>query len=212
MTNIAIFASGRGSNFQSVHAKILGGEIPGRIAVLICDNPNAGAIDYAHQHKIPVAVVPPRDYPTPEGFGRALIEILQQHGISLIVLAGYLKKIPDNLVEHYSNRILNIHPALLPAFGGKGMYGINVHRAVFQSGAQVSGVTVHLVNCEYDAGPIVLQKAVDIRDCSTPEQIAEKVLAVEHQLLPEAVKLLLEHEIEIDGQRVWIKGVKNDYR
>ncbi|MFQ5583647.1 MAG: phosphoribosylglycinamide formyltransferase, partial [Calditrichia bacterium] len=128
--------------------------------------------------------------------------ILAEYNVNYIILAGYVKKIPDNLIDQYQNRIVNIHPALLPAFGGKGMYGMHVHRAVFESGAQYSGVTVHLVNNEYDAGPILLQKVVDIHDCQSPEEIASRVLAVEHRVFPDALKILLEKNIEIRGKRV----------
>ena len=112
--------------------------------------------------------------------------------------------IPENVVDQYENRMLNIHPALLPAFGGKGMYGMRVHEAVFDSGAQFSGVTVHFVTKEYDAGPILLQKTVDTRHCQSPQEIAEKVLAIEHKTYSEAVKILLEKNIQFTGKRVFL--------
>jgi folate-dependent phosphoribosylglycinamide formyltransferase PurN len=118
------------------------------------------------------------------------------------VLAGYLKKIPDNVVHYYSNKIVNIHPALLPAFGGKGMYGMHVHEAVFRSGAKISGVTVHLVNDVYDAGPIVMQRPVDIEACKNPEEIAKTVLVTEHQLFSEALQRLFTTDFRIDFNRV----------
>ncbi|RMI04829.1 MAG: phosphoribosylglycinamide formyltransferase [Calditrichaeota bacterium] len=205
MTNIAVFASGRGSNFQAVYRKVEEGFIPARISLLVTDNSGAPCIAFARTHHIPVRVIRPRDYASPEAFGDALLRCLQEFGIGFIVLAGYLKKIPANVVEAYPNRIVNIHPALLPAFGGKGMYGMKVHEAVFRSGAKVSGVTVHMVNNEYDAGPIVLQEAVDISDCASPEEIARRVLEREHEVFPRAIKLLLENEVLIDGRRVTIR-------
>ena len=202
VTKIAVFASGRGSNFQVVYQRIKDGYIPAEIALLISDNPHAGALAFAAAHDIPCTVIRPKDFATPEMFGEELLHALLAQQIEFIVLAGYLKKIPGNVVQHYANRIVNIHPALLPAFGGRGMYGIRVHEAVFLSGAKISGLTVHLVNDEYDAGPIVLQKAVAIDDCNSPADIARKVLEVEHQALPEAIKLLLENSYAAEDNRV----------
>ena len=209
MTKIAVFASGRGSNFQTIHQKIREGYISAQVVLLITDNGQAGAIAYAREHHIPAALVKPGEFPSSEAFGRQLLRLLEQHQTEFIILAGYLKKIPPNVIEKYQNRILNIHPALLPAFGGKGMYGSRVHQAVFQSGVKISGVTIHLVNNEYDAGPIVLQKVVAIDDCNSPQEIAAKVLKVEHRAFPEALKLLLENEIAIEGQRVRIRKAKH---
>lgn len=202
MTKIAVFVSGRGSNFQAIFKKIQEGYLSCHVAALISDNQKAGAIEFAEQNHIDTFVVKPKEFQTPEAFGKRLIAILKEHQIDYILLAGYLKKIPDNVIDHFENRILNIHPALLPCFGGKGMYGNHVHQAVYDSGAQVSGVTVHFVNKVYDEGPILLQKVVDIRECQSPKAIAEKVLAVEHQVYSQAVKILLERDIKIQGKRV----------
>lgn len=203
MTKIAVFASGRGSNFKAVYQKIKEGFLNCEISVLISDNSKAGALEYARLNHISNFIVAPKEFPTPEAFGNRLIAILTDHEVKYILLAGYLKMIPENVVDHYENRMLNIHPALLPAFGGKGMYGMRVHQAVFDSGAQFSGVTVHFVNKEYDAGPILLQKTVDIRRCQSPEKIAEKVLAIEHKIYSEAIKILLEKNIQMKGKRVF---------
>lgn len=205
MTRLTVFASGRGSNFQTIFKRISDGYIPARVVLLITDNSKAGAIAFAAEHDIPVSVVRPNDFPTPEAFGDELLQLMALYKTEWIVLAGYLKKIPANVVNQYQNRIINIHPALLPAFGGKGMYGLRVHQAVFNAGVKISGVTVHLVNNEYDAGPIVLQKAVNIEVCSSPEEIAATVLQQEHLAFPEAIKLLIENEIDIEGQRVIIR-------
>ncbi len=209
MTKIAVFASGRGSNFKTVHTNVENGVISGDISLLITDNDEAGALQFAREKNIPFRIIKPKDFASPEAFGEELLQHLHKFAIDLIVLAGYLKKIPSNLINAYSARIVNIHPALLPAFGGKGMYGKRVHQAVFNSGAKVSGVTVHLVTDEYDAGPIVLQRAVDISDCQSPEEIAEKVLAEEHQTYPLAINLLIENEIVVEGQRVLIGNKKS---
>lgn len=199
---IAVFASGRGSNFQAIYRNITRGELPAQIQCLITDNSRAGAIRFAEEHRIPVFVLSPKNFPSSEAFGKALLDVLTPLQVEWIVLAGYLKKIPDNVVAAFSNRMVNIHPALLPAFGGKGMYGMHVHQAVYQSGARVSGVTIHLVNQEYDAGPIVMQQAVDISRCQSPEEIAAEVLKVEHQLYPRALKQLFTQPFTVRGKRV----------
>lgn len=202
MRNIAIFASGRGSNFKAIFQHIQRGEIPATVVCLISDNPGAKALDFAVANRIPQFVIPPKAFATPREFGRELLNVLTRQRAEWIVLAGYLKKIPDEVVRRYRNRIVNIHPALLPAFGGKGMYGMRVHQAVFNSGARISGVTVHLVNSEYDAGPIVAQEAVSLEDCAGPEQIAEKVLEAEHRLYPRTLKKLLTTGFSVMGNRV----------
>ena len=180
MKKIGVFASGRGSNFIKIYENIQKGEIAAEVCCLI-------AIDYSESVSIPAYVVHQKSFSDPALFGEELLKILKNNAIEWVVLAGYLKKIPDNVVKAYSNRIVNIHPALLPAFGGKGMYGMNVHEAVFKSGAKISGVTVHLVNEIYDSGPIVMQESVDIESCKNPEEIAKRVLQVEHTLYSKAI-------------------------
>lgn len=203
MTRTAVFASGRGSNFSAIYQKIEEGYLKCQLSALISDNAKAGALEFARRHRIPTFVVAPKEFPTREAFGERLLGILTDQQIEYIFLAGYLKMIPENVVERFENRILNIHPALLPAFGGKGMYGMHVHQAIFDSGAQISGVTVHFVSKEYDAGAILLQKAVDIRHCQSPQEIADKVLAVEHKTYAEAIKILLEGKFHLKGKRVF---------
>ncbi len=208
MIKIAVFASGRGSNFQTIYHKTRDGYITAQIGTLITDNLHAGAIEFAKEKNLPVTVVRPKDYPSVGAFGDALLQALEYYDIELVVLAGYLKKIPENVVAKYANRIVNIHPALLPAFGGKGMYGKFVHEAVYRSGVKFSGVTIHLVTNEFDTGPIVLQKIVNIEDCHSPAEIARKVLTQEHLAYPEALKLIVENEMKVNGNRVEFQ--KND--
>lgn len=205
MTTLVVFASGRGSNFKVIHRKTMDGFIPAKIVGLISDRENAPALEFARQNDIPFAVHHPRDFSSEQEFGDTLLETLERFGPDFIVLAGYLKKIPDNVIRRYPLRILNIHPALLPSFGGKGMYGHYVHRAVFEAGVKVSGVTVHFVTTEYDAGPIVMQQCVDIADCHSPDEIAQKVLRYEHAVYPRAIKSVLENEFEVVGKRVIFK-------
>jgi len=206
VTSLAIFASGKGTNFRAIHKKVLEGHLPCNIPLLITDNSKAGALEYAEQCGIARHIVPPKQFQSSELFGTKLIEILTGYAIDYIALAGYLKMVPENVVSFYENRILNIHPALLPSFGGRGMYGMRVHEAVFDSGAQYSGVTVHFVNNEYDSGAILLQKAVEIKTCKTPEEIARKVLKHEHLVYSDALKILLEKKFRINGKRVFFDG------
>ena len=202
LKRIGVFASGRGSNFIRIYENIQKGDISAKVGSLITDNASAAALEFAQTADIPGYVVHPKNFTTPAEFGEELLKILKNNEIEWVVLAGYLKKIPDNVVAKYSNRIINIHPALLPSFGGKGMYGMNVHEAVFKSGAKVSGVTVHLVNEIYDSGPIVMQEPVDIETCKDPEEIAKRVLRIEHTLYSKALQKLLTTPFKIVSNRV----------
>jgi phosphoribosylglycinamide formyltransferase-1 len=133
-----------------------------------------------------------------------MLALLKSHNVEFIALAGYLKKIPSAVVREYRHRILNIHPALLPSFGGQGMYGHHVHEAVLASGVKISGATVHLVDEEYDRGPIVLQKTVVVDEHDTPDSLAAKVLKVEHEIFPLALKAFAEDRVTTHGRSVWI--------
>lgn len=197
---IAIFVSGRGSNLNAIlNYPDLNSLL--EVAAVVSDKTNCKAFEIANKFGIKNFVM---------GEGKInqneITKVLKELGIDFIVLAGYLKLIPKELVEYFENRIINIHPALLPSFGGKGMFGINVHRAVFNSSAKVSGATVHFVDTTYDTGKIIAQKCVDISDVNNPEEIAERVLKIEHQLLPEVVKAFAENRIKIESGRVVIKN------
>ena len=210
MIRIAVFASGRGSNFQAIHQNISEGSISAQIDLLVTDQPRAGAIDYANAHHIPVSVIRPRDYASPVLYGEALAEVLGKHHIGLIVLAGFLKMIPVNIIQAYPQAILNIHPALLPSFGGAGMYGMRVHEAVFNAGVKLSGVTIHFVNEKYDDGAIILQEAVDISGCRTPQEIANRVLSLEHNAYSQAIRKVCSLPFELHGKRVIFKEKQHD--
>ena len=203
---IAVFASGRGSNFQAILNSINNGTIPAIVSLCVTNNPNAGVLAVAADNNIPAGVFIPREYPDAGAYNDAILEELKSRETDFIILAGYLKLIGRQIVEWFDNRIINIHPALLPAFGGKGMYGHHVHDAVFQSGVRLSGATVHLVNTEYDAGPIVMQECVDISGARSAEEVAAMVLKIEHKIFPEAVKLLVEGRLKVSGKRVSITG------
>lgn len=181
----AVFASGGGSNFQAL-LDHQGPSCAWEIVLLVTDRGDASAIERARRAGVPVTVAPPggRD---PEAVAAELLGTLDEHEVDLILLAGYLKLVPREVVERYRGRILNIHPALLPKFGGQGMYGMRVHRAVLEAGERESGASVHLVDEEYDRGAVIAQRRVPVHADDTPETLAARVLAVEHELYPAAV-------------------------
>lgn len=202
--NIAIFASGNGSNARAVHAALEQDGIPARIALLVTHNPEAPVVAWMRERGVPVFSYMPREAPPSESLVRSLEEALDEASIGLVVLAGFMKLIPAEICRKFENKMLNVHPALIPSFCGTGMYGMRVHRAVWERGVKVTGATVHLVNEIYDDGPIVLQEAVPVRDSDTPETIAARVLEVEHRLLPEAVRLFAEQRLVISHRHVSI--------
>jgi phosphoribosylglycinamide formyltransferase-1 len=206
---VAVFASGRGSNFKAILEKTKVRFIPASIGLCITNNPKAGVIETAESNGIPVKIISPKNFPDSQSFNDAILDALIEAKIDYIVLAGYLKMVGRQIVDRYNNKIINIHPALLPSFGGKGMYGHHVHDAVYARGVKLSGATVHLVNNEYDAGPIVIQKSVSIENVTSAEEIAERVLRIEHEIFPLAVKLLVEDRLVVDKLRVQIKGEMN---
>jgi len=190
--HIVVFASGSGTNFQSIIDAIHAGTITqARIAGLVTNNPNAGAIERAKNNEIPVAVIRREAFPNDIEYERNLLEHLKALETDLIVLAGYLKKIPSSLLREYPNGVINIHPALLPKHGGKGFYGRRVHEAVIANNESVSGCTVHVVTEEYDQGPILGQRTVSVLPDDTPEELQKRVLEQEHQLLPEVIQQIL---------------------
>lgn len=197
---IAVFVSGRGSNLNAI---LNSSELKNLVEVVavISEKSNCGAFEIARQHSIKSFTVG-----NEEGKIKSneLMPLLINLKVDLVVLAGYLKLIPSDLIDNFENRIINIHPALLPSFGGKGMYGINVHRAVFNSSAKVSGATVHMVDNTYDTGKIIAQRCVDISDLNSPEEISERVLQIEHKLLPFVVKAFAENKIKIESNRISI--------
>lgn len=205
-----VFASGGGSNFQALIERFEDGRDGVEIAGLVASRPGVGAIARANRHDIPVVVVSsqavrggdPGD-PSPEA--RMLMEALDGLCADLVVLAGYLRHVPKIVVRNWWGKIINVHPALLPAFGGEGMYGRHVHRAVVASGARVTGVTVHFVDEEYDRGPIIAQWPVPVHADDTSDELARRVLEVEHRVLPAAVAALARGEVELarDGRVHW---------
>ncbi|MBN1350403.1 phosphoribosylglycinamide formyltransferase [candidate division KSB1 bacterium] len=202
---LAIFASGRGSNFQAIYQAIEEGKLNARIQVVISNNADAGALDFAREHQIPALHLSRNQFTNASMFDLELLRVLREHDVNFIALAGYMKLIRPQIIREFHNRILNIHPALLPSFGGKGMYGHFVHEAVREYGCKVTGVTVHLVDEEYDHGPIVVQKTVPVYSEDTPEMIANRVLEMEHVAYAEALQLFAEERVQIQGRRTLIR-------
>ena len=207
MKKIAIFASGEGSNFKVIYEKIIAWDIPAEICLVISNNPSCGAIDLAEQNSLTTFIVNKTRYPDFHSRDTILMQNLLKADIDLICLAGYMKMIPKNIVTHFKNRILNVHPALLPDFGGKGFYGMKVHEAVIESNAAESGATVHFVDAKYDNGPIVAQEKIIISADDTVNLLAEKVLAVEHRIYPEVVKAFCENRIVWENNQPKIEAV-----
>ncbi|MFY0252842.1 phosphoribosylglycinamide formyltransferase [Chitinophaga sp. 30R24] len=186
MKNIAIFASGAGSNAQKIIDHFRGSD-KARVALIVCNKPGAGVLAIAAHEGIPSILI------EREGFFHSdkYVQLLKEQQTDLVVLAGFLWKIPANLVQAFPNRIINIHPALLPKYGGKGMYGHFIHEAVVAAGEKESGITIHYVNEKYDDGEMILQERCIITPDDTPETVAQKVQALEHQWFPVIVERLL---------------------
>jgi formyltetrahydrofolate-dependent phosphoribosylglycinamide formyltransferase len=198
---IAVLASGQGSNLEALF-EALAGRGDAAIVLVASDRADALALGRARGRGVEAAVVAPDD-------AEGMIELLERARVDWIVLAGYLKRVPSRVVRRYPGRILNIHPALLPRHGGKGMYGERVHRAVLAAGESRSGASVHLVDEEYDRGPVVAQRQVAVLPDDTPASLAARVLEVEHRLLPEVVVAVAEGRFRVEGDRAWIEEPAN---
>ena len=187
MKNIAVFASGSGSDMQSVIDACESGQINGKVVAVIASRPGIFALERAAKHNIPSKVFSVKEYGSPEAKDGAIVEYLKSMGIDLIVLAGYLSIVSKPLLDVYEGRIINIHPSLIPRHCGKGMYGLHVHESVLASGDKVSGCTVHFVDSGTDTGKIIRQVTVPVEEGDTPETLQARVLVQEHQLLPQVV-------------------------
>ena len=205
MKNIAVFASGGGTDFQSVidaNAR----ENFCVIKYLIASKPGIGAIERAEKAGIEARVFAKADYASLEDLYQSLAALLEGAGVDYIVLAGWLKIIPASFIERFRDRIINIHPSLIPSFCGKGYYGLKVHEAALSYGVKLTGATVHFVSADVDGGAIVMQRAVPVLDGDTPETLQGRVLEAEHEMLPLCVKLLCEGKIEKRGRQVFVHG------
>ena len=197
MLNIAVFVSGGGTNFQALIDAQRAGKFPGgEITLCVSSSKNAYALERARQNGIETAILRRRDYPSQEALDDALLDVLEAHDIGLIVLAGYLSILSERVVRAYDRKIINVHPSLIPSFCGAGYYGLKVHEAALAYGVKVTGATVHFVNEIPDAGKIILQKAVEVREGDTPEILQRRVMEeAEWQLLPQAVARFCQGEI-----------------
>lgn len=208
MLKLAVLVSGGGTNLQAIIDKIENRTITGaQIAVVISNKKDAYALERAKNHGIKAECVAPKEYESREAFDRALLETVESYQADLIVLAGYLVIVPEIVVKKYRNRIINIHPSLIPSFCGTGYYGLKVHEAVLQRGCKVTGATVHFVDEGTDTGPIVLQKAVEVKEEDTPEILQKRVMEeAEWKILPEAIDLIANDRIEVADNLVRKKG------
>ena len=207
MLNITVLVSGSGTNLQALLDAQHRGEIHnGRISCVISSKPDAYALERAKKAGIATEVILRREFETGEAYDDALVRLLRKHNTDLIVLAGFMTIIGRAVVEAYPNRIINVHPALIPSFCGKGFYGLRVHQAALDAGVKLTGATVHFVNEICDGGPIILQKAVEVKNGDTPETLQRRVMEeAEWKLLPRAVSLFCEGRISVNNGNVEIK-------
>lgn len=196
--------SGGGTNLQAIIDKVTSHSITNTELVgVISNNPNAYALERAKKYGIPAKCISPKAFEERRQFHDALLKAVEEWKTDLVVLAGYLVILPKEMIEVYANRIINIHPSLIPSFCGKGFYGLKVHEAVLARGAKVTGATVHFVDGGTDTGPIILQKAVEVEDTDTPESLQRRVMEqVEWEILPKAIHMIANHEIEVVDNKV----------
>jgi phosphoribosylglycinamide formyltransferase-1 len=200
---IAVLLSGSGTSLENLLEHIDSGAVPGRVEVVIASKKKAFGLERARRRGIPAFAVERKQYPDVGDFNDALHAVLDGYELDLVLLLGFLS--PFEMRGKFEGRTMNVHPALIPAFSGKGFYGHRVHEAVLETGVKVTGATVHFVDAEYDHGPIILQEPVLVEDDDTPDTLAARVQATERRLVPEAVRLFAEGRLTIDGRRVRIK-------
>ena len=207
-TKIGVLVSGGGTNLQAlIDAEKRGALGNGKIALVIASKPGVYALERAANNGIASQVLARKEYDSIAAYSKALADALEAAEIDLVVLAGFLTIIDEQVYERFPNRILNVHPALIPSFCGKGYYGLHVHEAALEKGVRVSGATVHIVTPECDAGPIVLQKAVEVKQDDTPETLQRRIMEeAEWKILPEAVRLFCDGKISVENHKVYIKG------
>jgi phosphoribosylglycinamide formyltransferase-1 len=200
--NLCVLASGYGSNLKSIIKSQKKGKIKSKVVLVISNNSTSNVLNIARKNQIPAVHLSKKQFMTEQDYVREFLECLTNHNVDLIILAGYMKLLPSEIIKAYKNRIINIHPALIPSFCGHGYYGMKVHEAVIEFGARVTGATVHIVDEEYDHGPIVVQKTLKVHRDDTPETLQKKVLKIEHKLLPEAIKLMESKKFNVIGRKV----------
>ena len=195
MLNIGVLVSGGGTNLQAIIDETLAGNINGKVKVVISNKENAYGLERARQNNINAIFETNED---------RIIEVLKEHNIDLVVLAGYLKIISPKFVNEFRNKMINIHPSLIPSFCGKGYYGQKVHQGVIDYGAKVTGATVHFVDEGADTGPIIMQETVVVKDDDDASSLAKRVLEIEHKILKKSISLFCENKLSIQGRRVFI--------
>jgi phosphoribosylglycinamide formyltransferase-1 len=206
MLNIGVLVSGNGTNLQAILDRINDGRLPNcRVVTVVSSKPDAYALERAKKYGIPTAVISKKSFDKADDYDEALLKHMKTYNVKLIVLAGFLSLLGEKIVKAYKNSIINVHPSLIPAFCGKGYYGIIPHIKALEYGVKVTGATIHFVEYEYDSGPIILQKAVKVMDNDTPETLQKRVMEeAEWELLPQAIKLYSEGKIKVEGRKVII--------
>jgi len=199
MVKIGVLASGRGSNFQAIIDEIEAGRLSAKIEILIVDNPEAYAIERAKKHGIPYLYINPNDFSTKEAFYEKIRDELLARSVDLVVLAGFMRIVKKPLLDAFPNRIMNIHPALLPSFPG-----LHGQKQAVDYGVRISGCTVHFVDEGVDSGPIIIQAAVPVHPDDTEETLSERILKLEHKIYPEAIRLFAEGRLKVEGRKVKI--------
>lgn len=200
----AVLISGAGTTLENFLALVERGELPLEVVCVVSSRRGAYGLMRAKRHNIPTYVRPRRKYPDVAAYTAAVFEPVRKHGAELVLLAGFMVQI--NVPADFRNRIMNVHPALIPAFCGKGLYGHLVHEAAIAAGVKVAGCTVHFVDDEYDHGPIILQEPVRVLDDDTPETLAERVQAAERRIYPQAVRAFIEGRLRVVGNKVYMVG------
>jgi len=199
---IAVLISGGGTTLRNLIEKIREGSLGVKIAVVVSSNPKSGGLRFAEEAGIPAHVVRRKDFDSRDAFSTAIFQHCREAGVDLVVMGGFLKQI--TIPEDFRNRVVNIHPALIPSFCGEGFYGHRVHEAVLASGAKVTGCTIHFADDEYDHGPIIMQRAVPVLDDDTPDTLAARVFQAECDAYPEVLRLIAAGRVEVKGRRVRI--------
>ena len=200
---LAVLLSGSGTTLQNIIDNVERGDLDAEIRCAISSRADAYGLERARKHGITAIAVARKEYKDSASFNEALWREIRSHNVDLIILAGFMSLL--EIPGEFANRIMNVHPALLPAFGGKGMYGHHVHEAVLETGVKVTGATVHFVDAQYDNGPIILQGAVPVEEDDTPDSLAERVQAKERELYPQAIQLFAEGRIHVESGRVRIR-------
>lgn len=197
---IGVLASGRGSNLEAIIRAIEAGELPAEIKVVISDKKEARALTIATEHRIPAEFIDPKAYPDRVAYDLALADRLKEAGVELVVLAGFMRLLSQAFLDRFPLRVINIHPALLPAFPG-----VEAQRQAWEYGVKIAGCTVHFVDAGVDTGPIIAQAAVKVEEEDTPETLAQRILVEEHRLLPQVIRWIAEGRVRVQGRRVYVR-------